>query len=241
MTRKKLAVGIQARSTSTRFPRKVHAIVCGSPVLDLVIDSVAESVRYVKTRYGDMVSAENVLLVPSGDEITKEYDDKIFIIEGPEHDVLARYKKLADTKGLDYIVRITADCPLIPSSVITNVIKCGVMNNYDYVANFFEADGELFRLVPDGFECEFFSRDMLNWTFKNAVDKKDREHVTTLMRTYPDGWNFGVVMPRVPYTGEKLSIDTKEDLEKIIDIKSKIDRALTKARGMFGKTNVHKF
>lgn len=239
--KKKLAVGIQARSTSTRFPRKVHALVCGVPVLDLVIKEVSDSVHYINTRHRNDAVADFYLLVPVGDEITDLYHYRNFIIEGPEHDVLARYKKLAESKDLDYVVRVTADCPLIPSSVITNVIKCGVMNQYDYCANFFEHDGELFRLVPDGFECEFFSRKMLNWTIKNATDKKDKEHVTTLMRSYPDDFRFGVVIPRVPYTSEKLSIDTKEDHAKIEKLKSTVDRAILIARNKFGKQNVHRF
>lgn len=237
---KRLIIGIQARSTSHRFPRKVHSLICGKRALDLVIDSVAESVNYVNTAFQNMVFAEFYLLVPVGDEIVEKFPGN-YIIEGSENDVLSRYKGLVDVAQPDYIVRITADCPLIPSHVISNIIKVGVINSYDYLANFFESDGELYRLVPDGFDCEFFSREMLTWTVKNVSDKSDREHVTTLMRTYPDWGKYGVVLPKVPYTDKKLSFDTQEDKETIELVKSTVDKAVMKAWGLFGKTCVHRY
>jgi spore coat polysaccharide biosynthesis protein SpsF (cytidylyltransferase family) len=233
-------IGIQARSTSQRLPRKVHAIVGKKRVLDLVLDAASESVNYVNTGFNGRVFSEFCLLVPTGDEIVEAFPDN-FIIEGSEFDVLSRYKKMSDSLKPDYIVRITADCPLIPSHVITNIIKVGSMNNYDYVANFFEKGDKLFRLVPDGFECEFFSRKMLSWAHENATEKSDREHVTTIMRTYPEGYKYGVVIPKVPYTGKKLSIDTKDDLETISDLKSCVDEAVQKASVLFGKSSVHRY
>lgn len=238
---KRLVVGIQARSTSHRLPGKVHATLGKTSVLSRVISAVAESAEYVNKNLRKHLNLDVsfCLLVPTGDVIKKTFSGRI--IEGDENDVLSRYKKMADMLKPDYIVRITADCPLIPSPVITNVIKVGATNEYDYAANFFEKSGSLYRMVADGYECEFMSARMLAWLSANAVDARDREHVTTLARSYPDGFNFGVIIPHVYQGDKKLSVDTIEDLERIRKEWELVDKARETAEVMFGKTKVHRY
>lgn len=239
-SKKKVVIGIQARSTSQRFPRKVHALIGGVPVLDLIMDAASKSADQFNENPKSNVAVEFYLLVPGGDEIVNIYD-KNFVIEGSEKNVLSRYKTLAYSTNADYIVRITADCPLLPSPVVTNVIKVGTMNGYDYLANFFEADGKLYRLIPDGFECEFFSRKMLDWALENANTDSHKEHVTTVMRAYNQNFSFGVIIPHVPYTDKKLSLDTVEEQLEIDAIKKRVDAAVKRAKEMFGKNCVHRY
>lgn len=237
---KRLIVGIQARSTSKRLPGKVHASLGDKTVLNAVLDAAQNAVLYVNRSLASLnVHASICLLVPKGDVIAKDF--KSWCIEGDENDVLSRYKQMADQRRPDYVVRITADCPLIPAPVITNVIKVGVVNDYDYAANFFVDHGSLYRLVPDGFECEFISTRMLDWADKNATSSSDREHVTPVCRTYPDGFKFGVVIPHSYQGDKKLSVDTHEDLERIRKEYEIVKNAREIAEDKFGKQAVHKF
>lgn len=236
----RVMIGIQARSTSKRLPGKVYATLGNKSILKNVIDSVVNSTIYLNDNDGRFgLHVQFCLLVPTGDKIVKDFRTKCF--EGSETDVLSRYKKMSDAVKADYYVRITADCPLIPSPVITRIIKLGVKNSYDYLANFFEKDGKLFRLVPDGYECEFFSREMLEWACANASTDSHREHVTTIMRTYPEWGNYGVLIPWGNTGDKKLSVDTLEDLERAQKEWETVDEAKREAEGLFGQGRAHRY
>lgn len=242
VTKKRIVIGIQARSTSKRLPGKVFANLGPSTVLGSVINACASAMTYInsnESRRG--YHCTFALLVPYGDAIIEQFRAKFF--EGPEDDVLTRYKMMSDKIMPDYIVRVTADCPMIPSPSISKLIKMAVKNEYDYVANFFETKGDrkLIRLVPDGFDCEVFSRRMLDWCDKEATEMSDREHVTTLMRTYPEWGKYGVVLPYLDSSDKKISVDTVTDLENVRKEYSTLDEAKQLAIKMFGPNAVHRY
>lgn len=243
---KKVYVGVQARSTSKRFPRKVFAKLGTSTVLGRVLRSVVSAKKYINANENHRgLFCYAALLVPFKDEIIGSPEaaaSDIDLIEGPEDDVLERYRLLADKFCPDYIVRITADCPMIPDHTIAKLIKVGVINGYDYLSNFFEDDRRgLIRLVPDGYECEFFSRRMLYWASDNATDPKDREHVTTIMRTYPEWGKYGVVLPYEDRGEKKCSIDTEDDLTRVRAEHERLDTAYWAAEQKFGGRRVHRY
>ena len=239
---KRIVIGIQARSTSKRFPGKVFASLGQSTVLGNVLNAVKGAAMYInqnEARRGYHCSF--CLLVPYNDPITDNY--KAHFFEGPEDDVLARYKIMADRLKPDYIVRITADCPMIPSPSISKLIKIAVKNGYDYAANFFETktDRKVVRLVPDGFDCEVFSRRMLDWADLNAKEMSDREHVTTIMRTYPEWGKFGVVLPYLDSSEKKISVDTQSDLDNVRREMATLDEARKMATTLFGPNATHRY
>jgi spore coat polysaccharide biosynthesis protein SpsF len=109
-------IGIQARSTSTRLPRKCFEPLGGKRLLDHVIDSCHRAERYVnKNTYKNNYSASTALLIPEGDPLKKGFGSQVNIVEGPEDDVLTRYAIAVEKYKPDYICRITGDCPLMPS------------------------------------------------------------------------------------------------------------------------------
>jgi len=234
-----VVIGIQARSTSTRFPRKVFETIDGKPILKHVIDSCDRAAFYMNNHtHKTHVLVKVALAVPSGDEIIPAFKKKSIIIEGPEHDVLARYGILADRTGADYIVRITADCPLIPPYLITKHIKVATINAYDYVSNV----DEQCRTSIDGVDCEVISRRMLDYMLKNATEPKDREHVTTYARSNPPEWaRVGHVIGHLDQSNLKLSVDTIEDLERVRAAYDRVKMAIDTAEKLHGKQSVHRF
>lgn len=237
---KQVLIGIQARSTSSRFPGKVFEMLGPKPVLSHVIDAAKKAIFYMNSHNRKTKRIVNIaLLVPEKDEIVSKYKGcGVEIFQGSETDVLSRYYNAIKSTDSDYIVRITGDCPLLPPYIITKLITTACMGNYDYLTN---ADHEL-RTSVDGNDCEVISRRMMEYLNEHALEKIHREHVTIYLRDHQPDWaKMGVVIGYLNMKEVKLSVDTPTDLENIRKEYESIGSNLDKAYRKFGKTNVHRF
>lgn len=234
-----VVIGVQARTTSKRFPGKVLETIDGKPVIKHVLDACERAAKYMNTHsQKSRLLVSVALVVPAGDQLVELYRRKITLIEGPEDDVLTRYAMLAEKTDADYIVRVTGDCPLIPPYLITKHIKTAVVNGYDYVSNV----DEVARTAADGTDCEVVSRALLKYVHENANDAKDREHVTLMIRRDPPAWaRIAHIIGYLNLSGLKLSIDTPEDLERVRAEYDRIKLALTNAENLHGRSSVHRF
>jgi spore coat polysaccharide biosynthesis protein SpsF (cytidylyltransferase family) len=233
----RVLIGIQARSGSTRLPKKAFELIGGKQLLERVIDSCKSASLNIAQRTKGDVRPKVAVLTPSGDIIAHEFRSRSEIVEGPEHDVLSRYCKASDHYAADYIVRVTGDCPLLPPFVISKLIILARMNSYDYVSNV----DEQYRTSEDGSDCEVMSRKMLDWLASNASTAYDREHVTTLARREPPEWaKIGVVVHHYDHSDQKLSVDTREDLERVRDYFEKANGKYQKAVLRYGAQAVHR-
>lgn len=234
----KIIIGIQARSGSTRFPKKVFQEIDGKTVLQHVIDNCQKSARYMN-KYSSKtgIFVDVVVLCPFGDEIAQKFKRKATIIEGPENEVLDRYKIMSEKFKPDFIVRVTSDCVLLPPFLITKHIKTAIMNHYDYVSNV----DPRFRTSPDGYDCEVISRELLDWAYENAKDPYDKEHVTTILRNSPPPWaKIGVIVNYFDFSDLKISLDTPEDLKEITRLYFEIKDKTAAAVELYGEGSVHR-
>jgi spore coat polysaccharide biosynthesis protein SpsF len=238
---KHVCIGIQARSTSARFPRKVFELIGGKPMLRHVIDTCDKSAFYTNrhTLYSK-IRVSIAILCPYKDEIVRNFGTRgLPIIEGPEQDVLSRYALMAKSLEADYIVRVTADCPLLPHYLITKHIKLAVVNEYDYCSNV----DEKVRTAIDGHDVEVISRRALEWADRHAQDPSLREHVTQILRSnqVPQDFKRGAVIGFLNQSHIKLSVDTPEDLERVRIEYERAKNPAETAEALFGKHHVHKF
>ncbi len=207
----RIVIGIQARSTSHRFPDKCSAIIGEKPMMDHVIDNCISSAEFMNRSKFNDIQATVCLLIPKDDKLSR-YKNRCVVVEGSEEDVLSRYKQAADLLVSDYIVRVTGDCPLLAPYIITKHAKVAILNNLDYVSNVNEDS----RTEVDGRDVEVMSRDMLEYLNDNAKSASDREHVTTLARRCPPQWaRIGHVVGFLDLSDLKYSVDTPEDLERV--------------------------
>jgi spore coat polysaccharide biosynthesis protein SpsF (cytidylyltransferase family) len=250
----KVLIAIQARSGSTRLPRKAFELIGERRMLDHVVDACRGAAYYLNSRTqraqqvrsergGDSaanasdISVAVALLVPTGDPIAKEFGRGTAIVEGPEHDVLARYYAALERHTPDYVVRITGDCPLIPDFLIAKHITTAIKGRYDYVSN---VDEET-RTAIDGHDCEVVSARLLGWLHGAAEEAGDREHVTLMARREPPDWAVrGAVLNYHDQSHVKLSVDTPEDLARVRDEYNRRDAKVYRAERKFGKMSVHR-
>jgi spore coat polysaccharide biosynthesis protein SpsF len=178
------------------------------------------------------------LVVPFKDEIVSAYRGKAIIVEGPEEDVLSRYWLAAEKLNADYVVRITADCPLLPSYLITKHIKVAIINNFDYCSNVHEQ----FRTAIDGFDVEVVSRRALKWANETAVAPDEREHVTKILRgdKVPSDFTIGHIIGQLNQAHLKLSVDSPEDLTRVREEYHKVKEAIKAAEKAYGKGAIHR-
>lgn len=236
-----VCIGIQARSTSVRFPGKVLEKIGQKTLLERILDNAYSSANYINrgTRYSKVFTKVSVL-IPANDEIAKYCRlNKVSYVEGDEFDVLGRYKKLADIFDADYVVRLTADCPFVPDAYISKAINTAINNKLDYCSNV----DPRFRTVPDGFDVEVISRRAIDWLDQNADEKLHREHVTTLIRTddKPEDFAVGVIIGPIDLSNIKISIDTEEDLQRGREHFANLEAKIAKAKEIYGEKSLHRF
>ena len=103
----KYLVLIQARCGSRRLPSKVLKDLAGRTVLERVVERVRRSREIDDIVVVTSVDKNNLPLI----ELCAQTDTRIFV--GSEEDVLDRYYQCARLFQPEYVIRITADCPVI--------------------------------------------------------------------------------------------------------------------------------
>ena len=198
---------IQARTGSTRLPRKVmQKIDKVSLVLDYVINQVKSSKRIEK-----IIVATTELIE---DDVICEHlsSQKIEFFRGSSEDVLDRYYQCAKKFSIDNIVRITADNPLIDPNIIDLIIDEYKNNKCDYVTN------TLHRTFPYGTEVEVFSFKSLEKAWKSAKKPSEREHVTPFIYDPQNGFILINTEYQEDLSHIRYTVDRIEDLELVKEI-----------------------
>jgi len=234
-----IAICIQIRDGSSRLPGKASRKLVNKPTYLHQIDNVYRCISFINNhKEKKNIQASLILLVPFGEYknwclkvATLGKDIKVFCgDEDDDMNVLNRFKKVFKSLKPNYIVRLTGDCPLIPSALINKAINCAVNHRLDYISN---VDPE-FRTMADGYDVECLSDECFLWLMERTVSDSDKEHVTTHIRSNFQEWmRVATITGSLDTSDQKLSIDTEADFREVEKrLKSKIvkDR-LAKSKG----------
>lgn len=149
---------------------------------------------------------------------TNDADDPIAAIAGARHltcyrgsedHVLSRFHGCASEAGLDVVVRVTSDCPLIDPDVVAAGVDAFLEldDDYAYVSN------GLVRTFPRGLDFEVFSAAALDEAMRMALDPVDIEHVTPYLHQNRNGHMQLVNISRSPDRSRyRITLDTAADL-----------------------------
>lgn len=213
------AIVVQARAGGSRFPGKMLAPLLGQPLILWTLQRLAAV-------YGP---GAIIVALPPGDAhaplgaVCERHGYAVLQPAVPETDVLARYQAIAEEEGLDTIVRVTGDCPLIDPQVVRGCLRAFETGHYDHLGIAAE--------WPDGMDCEAFSRLALDVADAEATDAADREHVTPYLWRQPQRFVCGTYPCPMDLTAYQWSVDTPGDLRLVEDL---LKRVLRQAGVGFG-------
>jgi spore coat polysaccharide biosynthesis protein SpsF (cytidylyltransferase family) len=201
----------QARVGSTRLPEKVLKTIGGKTLLQMHLERILRSGCISKLKVATTEEAGSEAIVTIANTVGVES------FRGPTDDVLARFYLCALPESPDYIVRLTADCPLIDPREIDKIIHEGTKGNYDYASNTLEPT------FPDGMDAEVFKFSALKNAYEEATLKSDREHVTPYIwrNSSVKGGNLFKSLSLkndIDFSKIRLTVDTQEDFDLVENV-----------------------
>lgn len=212
----KIVALIQARMGSSRLPGKILKNIQGHSVIWHIYNRL-KNVRKIDEIVvaTSEESSDNILI-----EHLKKYNIKFF--RGSEKNVLDRFYGAASSFKSDYIIRITADCPLIDPIWITKAIE-KILNDrtIDYVSLPTGAGvlNEKVNKLPDGLDTEVFKFVALEKTWKEAKDPLDRgEAVTSYIWRNRNLFKTSLIFPNKDYGNLRWTLDTKDDFRFVEEV-----------------------
>lgn len=194
---------VQARMSSRRLPGKVMHVICGKPMIEHILNSLAFAKAISDTV---VVTTTN----PKDDELANFLEKKQFkYFRGEECDVLSRFTNALRVYPADYIVRITADNPLTDPELVDRTVGLAISRGCDYVSN------HLKKTFPLGYVVEVISAKTLLKIERITRNPNDREHVTLYVHKNPDKFSCEnlLALQNLIYPHWRLTVDTMEDLE----------------------------
>ena len=202
---------IQARTNSTRLPGKVLKDLGGRSVLAHVIDRVAAAAGL------DEVVIATTSAEPDGLIVCEAERHGAKAFRGSEHDVLGRYFMAATANSADVIVRVTADCPLFDSRLLTQMLtKFSTLRTgprpIDYMSN------TLTRTYPRGLDTEIFTFAALRRAHREANLPHEREHVTPYLYHNPTIFALHEYNNDIDLSAHRWTLDTPDDFRFLLAV-----------------------
>lgn len=194
----------QARMSSTRLPGKVMLQIKGKTILQYHIERLQTAGIPV------YVATSNL---PADDAIAAFCTAHAYpYFRGDEQDVLSRFVGCAGTFGLDSIVRVTSDCPLVDGQLIQAGVEEFLRRNDQHL---YLSNG-LIESYPRGFDYEIFSLDALLDAALHASTQAQKEHVTPyLIENVSGNMKLENLGRSANASHLRLTLDTAEDFQLI--------------------------
>lgn len=197
-------VFVQARMSSSRFPGKVLAPLEGFPVL-----------YHVVTRATMAVGKERVCLLTSdhaSDDPIVAYTQRFLevpVFRGSLFDVFDRFSSALKLYPCDWVMRISADSPLIDPNLMQAMIRL-TEKPCDLISNVVE------RTFPSGQSVEIIKSSLLEQVRSEILSNSDREHVTPFFYRNQDRFFIkSVKASAAEWADERMVVDTPQDLDLI--------------------------
>lgn len=156
----------QARMGSSRLPGKVLKEVNGVSLLELHVTRVLKSKMIDDLIVATTILPDDCVIVSAAHKLG------IRSFQGAVDDVLDRFYRALTGRQVDYVVRLTADCPLIDPVLIDDVIRYAIDHDLDYCSNTLSPE------YPDGQDVEVVKYGALAKAWAEAKLPSEREHVT---------------------------------------------------------------
>ena len=213
MSTNRVGVVVAARTGSNRLPGKA-LLPLGSRSMILFL---LERIR--ATQEADAVIFATTTL-PEDDELARVVGDARFpVFRGSNEDVVARYVDVARIYNLDYVVRITGDCPFVDAETLD---YCLISARRQMPFDLASTKG----LFPVGIDYEIYKASAIAELHESGkLDATDREHLTLFMYHHPDLFNAAALEPRPEWRSSRsFTVDTTDDYREAQEIVERLGR-----------------
>lgn len=190
---------VQARMSSTRLPGKAFLPLGGKPALEHVLE-----------RASKIDGVSSVILAtsrePSDDRIANWCEARgTSFFRGSLNDVLGRYYECALEAGADFVVRITADCPLLDPQLSSRAVALALSQQTDLAA--------VAKSFPKGLDTQVFRFSALATAFSEASTGYDREHVGPFIENNQSRFKVRAIESAIDHSNQRWTLDYPEDYE----------------------------
>jgi len=193
---------VQARTSSKRLPGKVLFPFGPNNVIGTLLERVNKSKMITKL----LVATSNE---PSDDELSVFVESLGYEVNrGSLNNVFERFYNTIENSSEQYVLRITADCPLLCGELIDETFTYFLSEQCDFLSNSHPQG------IVRGFDLEFVTRTAFLAVNKSILDANQREHVMPVFYRNHDLIR-GLVFYEFPVSarGLNLSIDTRSDYD----------------------------
>ena len=224
---------IQARMSSSRLPGKVLFEINKKTILEHIYQNLKKSKLIDK-----------VVVATSTDKTDKELVNfckkkKINYYRGSLKNVLKRFVDIIKIYKPKFVIRVTADSPIMDLKILNFYIKN--MKKFNTDCSYLSHNTSLLT----GYDI--YSSALLVKAIKNCTDARDKEHVASfyIKKNINKFNSLKIVIPKfLRITKYKLSIDTLNDynnIKKLIELNKVSTINLTKIVKIMKKSNINIF
>ena len=201
---------VQSRMTSSRLPGKALITIGGRPAIEQLLRRLQAVPEIDEIIVATTTNTEDDVLVDYLNGIG------VWATRGSDSDVLGRVAHAISGIECEYVVKVTADCPVLDPKIASSVIAVAHSSEFDFVSN------GIVRSFPDGMDCAVVRKGAFLQSAIDAVDPLEREHTSLHIRRNPNVYSqHNVHAPPDLYWPELgLTLDTVEDralIESIFD------------------------
>tara|TARA_B100001059_G_C17792087_1_gene560769 strand:+ start:34 stop:753 length:720 start_codon:yes stop_codon:yes gene_type:complete len=196
---------VQARLTSSRFPKKILKKINNKSILEILLKRISLAKKLDKIIVAIPKTKQN-------DKLEHFLKKKKFIcFRGSELNVLERYFFAAKKYKADIIVRITSDNPLTDPKLIDLIVKKIIKEKKDYVSNGLPS-------YPLGLGAEVFTSRALEKIYYSAISNFHKEHVTAYILDNKKKFKTAKLKGLNNYSKYRLTVDEPDDFKVINSI-----------------------
>jgi spore coat polysaccharide biosynthesis protein SpsF (cytidylyltransferase family) len=197
---------------SSRLPGKVLADLAGRPALAWLLERLEHA-----TELDAVVVATSTA---PADDAVEQFCAQLgqAVHRGPLEDLAARVLGAADAFGLDALVRVNGDSPMLDQRLVDRGVALLRASGADLVSNVRP------RSFPPGQSVETLRTAALRTAVQRMVDDDDREHVTGWLYRHADELRILRFEQDPAVTAPPLTLDTPEDHVRLDGVLRSMDR-----------------
>lgn len=204
-----IGVIVACRMKSSRLPKKAILPIAGVPSVERCL------YQCLAIRGPDQVILATSTLAE--DAVLSDFlcDGQVSFWAGDPDDVISRYVGACDHYGVDVVVRVTADCPLVSTEIVELLLEAHFKSGADYTAA---------SQAAVGTSVEIINASSLRTVLERMGRAEHSEYMTWYFRNNPELFRINLVhLPPELIRNYRLTLDHPEDLDLFESLLAKLD------------------